>query len=185
MVGRPDTTFVFPLFPNVRIGGGPASKSNSPNFPVLASDITSLRFETDYKYLTLPTGTYNLAYEMLFFDQSQPPPGTIPRAEVMIWIHATFTQPPSADRGNVSDGTNFYHYFNWTREDGRLYAAFISEGKPQFEAHHSVDARALLNNVVLNPNWYLLGVELGSEIVKGSGKIQITQFSLNINGKES
>lgn len=185
LASQPGSTLIFPLFPNVRVGGGPGVKSNSPNFPLLASDIALLKFESAYKYLTLPTGTYNLAYEMLFFDQAQPPSGLVPKAEVMIWIHATFTQPPSADRGFVSDGANYYHYFSWTREDGRLYAAFIMEGKPQFEALHSVDARALLNNVGIDPRWYLPGIELGSEIVKGSGKIRISRFSVNVNGKES
>ncbi|MBI2859448.1 MAG: hypothetical protein HYX90_10255 [Chloroflexi bacterium] len=181
---NPGNTFVQPIFPSVRVGGGPTVKSNSRHFPVLTSDIRSLRFDVTYSYLLPPTGAYNLAYEMFFSDTSQPSPDFRPKAEVMIWIHATFGQPPSAYRGEFTDGNNTYSLYSWVSRDGRLYASFIMEGDPQFEGRHAVNVKTLMDVLAIDPNWYLLGVELGSEIVDGSGRIEISKFSVNMNGIE-
>jgi hypothetical protein len=171
-----------PIFPNVRVGGGPAVKSNSKYFPLLASDIQSMTFDVEYKYQTLPTGYYNLAYEMLFSDQNQPSPNLVPKAEVMIWLHATFGQPPSSYQGDMSDGNNDYSLYSWVRGDGRMYSCFFMKGGPQPGGVHTVDVKKLLSNLSLDPSWYLLGVELGSEVVNGIGKIEISKLVLNMNG---
>jgi hypothetical protein len=181
---NPGHTLIQPIFPNVRIGGSPSAKSKSGIFPLKQADITSLKFDAAYNYLTLPTGAYNLAYEMFFSDTNQPSSNLVPKAEVMIWIHATFTQPPTTYVGDITDGFNTYHLYSWIRSDGRLYASFIMEGEPQFQAQHRVDARSLLDHLALDPDWYLLGVELGSEIVNGFGDIEISKFKVNMNGYE-
>ncbi len=178
----PGSTLILPIFPNVRVGGDLTVKSNSKYFPLLRGDITSLRFDVAYKYTIPPSGIYNLAYEMFFSDTDQPP--NTPKAEVMIWIHATFGQPPSTYRGDYSDGNNTYHLYAWDREDGRFYASFIMDGQPVFEAQHTVDAKELLDQLDIDPKWYFLGTQMGSEIVKGSGKIEISQFSINLNGNK-
>jgi hypothetical protein len=58
------------------------------------------------------------------------------------------------------------------------------DGQPQFQAQHTADVKRLLANIAIDPNWYLLGVDLGSEIVAGTGKIEISQFNVNLNGAE-
>jgi hypothetical protein len=178
----PGNSLVYPIYPSVRIGGSPSVASNSPYFPIKTTDIDSLRFDVDYDYPTLPTGAYNLAYELLFSDTNQPTPNLIPRAEVMIWIHTTFGQPQNTYQGDFFDGNNTYHLYSWVRSDGRLYASFNMDGQPQFQAHHTVDAKKLLSYLVIDPTWYLLGVEFGSEIVNGSGNLEVSKLNINLNG---
>jgi len=182
---KADNNLVQPIFPNVRIGGNMTIESNSRFFSALTSEITSLKFEVSYKYLVAPTGAYNLAYELLFSDTNRPNANPIPKAEVMIWIHATFTQPPSTYQGDFTDGNNNYHLYSWIRSDGRLYASFIQESLPQLQADHTVDVKSLLGNLTIDSSWYLLGVEFGSEVVNGSGKIEIDKLSVNLNDNET
>jgi hypothetical protein len=48
-----------------------------------------------------------------------------------------------------------------------------------------VDAAKLMANLTLDPAWYLHGIELGSEIVSGSGKIKINTLNIVLNGSEA
>jgi hypothetical protein len=182
---NPGRTLFQPIFPNVRIGGDSTTRSSSLYFPIKTGDIRTLNFDVAYKYLTVPTGSYNLAYEMFLSDDNQPLSNQQQKAEIMIWIHSTFTQPPSTFRGDFTDGKNKYHLYSWHKTDGSLYASFIMDGSPQLQGQHTVDAKMLLDHLELDPNWYLRGVELGNEIVFGSGKIEIDNLNVNVNGNDA
>jgi len=151
---------------------------------VKLSEVKSLRFDVNYEYTTIPEGSYNLAYEMLLSDKNRPSSNLIPKAEVMIWLHATFPQPPNTYQGDFTDGNNTYALYSWVMTDGRLYASFIMKGQAQFQAQHTVDAKRLMESLTLDPSWYIHGVELGNEIVSGSGKIKINSLNINLNGQD-
>ena len=103
----------------------------------------------------------------------------------MIWLQGTIGQTPQTYKGDFTDGHYTYELYSNVRANGRLYNAFFMKGQPQFQAQHTVDAKRLLDNLHLDPNWYLLGVEFGNEIVDGSGQIEIIKFSVNLNGQET
>ncbi len=46
------------------------------------------------------------------------------------------------------------------------------------------DAKRFMDNITLDPNWYVHGVELGNEIVSGAGKIKISKLNINLNGRD-
>ena len=181
---KPDETFIIPIYPSVRIGGSISMQTNTVFFPIKVGEIKSLNFDIAYKYLKTPEGAYNLAYEMFISSKDQPASNLIPEFEVMIWLHSTFPQPPNTYQGDVSDGINTYELYEWIMRDGRTYASFNLKGQPQFQAEHTVDVRRLLDNLTLDSNWYLLGVELGNEVVSGSGKIEINKLKITLNGAE-
>ena len=177
-------TGVKPIYPSIRCGGSPWDPSNTVYFPIRLTDVKSLKLNVAYNYPEVPTGSYNLAYDMFFSDTNRPDPSPKPQAEVMIWLHYTFPQPSDTYRGDFTDGINTYQLYSFVMSDGRLYYSFIMKDKSQLNAQHTVDARKLLDNLPLDSSWYIHGVELGNEIVSGSGKIEINKFNINLNGHE-
>jgi hypothetical protein len=176
---------VQPIFPNVRIGGSPWEQSNSKYFPIQLSQVKSLTFLVAYNYPEFPTGQYNLAYDMFLSDTDLPSSTPVRKAEVMIWMHGTFTQPPSTYKGDFTDGFNTYALYSWVMPGDFLYYSFIMKGEPRFQARHTVEAKKLLDNLSLDPGWYIHGIELGSEIVNGTGKIEINKLVIIVNGNET
>ncbi len=175
---------VQPIYPNVRIGENPPEKSNSPYFPITLGNLRSLQLGTTYSYQTNPTGTYDLAYDMFISDTNQADSMRKIKAEVMIWLMATAQQSPQTYKSDFSDGYNDYQLYSWTREDGRLYSAFVLRGEPQFQMHVTVDAKKLIDSLGINSSWYLYGVTLGNEVWNGAGRIEIREFSVNLNGHD-
>jgi hypothetical protein len=177
--------YVKPIFPNVRIGGTHTQQSNTRLFPIRLNEVNKFSLNVSYDYLAPPVGEYNLAYEMFLTDQNRPDASIIPKAEVMIWLHRTFPQPPNTSKGIISDGMADYELFSWEMQDGRMYYSFILNGEPRIRQQHMVDAGKLLSSLDLKPSWYLQGVQLGNEIVRGSGKIQIDSLSINLNDQST
>jgi len=182
---NPGDSFVRPIYPNVLVGGTTNVRSNSKYFPIKLGDVNSITFTVFYQYLEPPTGEYNLAFEMLLSDSKIPNPTLIPKAEVMIWLQHTFGQPPDTYNGEFTDGNNTFGLYSWIMSDGRSYFSFILVGQSQFQAQYSIYTKKLLDDIDLNPNWYILGVQLGNEVVSGSGRIQIENFKIKLNGHEA
>jgi hypothetical protein len=179
----PDDSFAKPIYPNVRIGATTSVKSNSRYFPVKLKDIKSLIFDVSYNYPTLPTGAYNLSYEIIISDKNKPDANLVPKAEVMIWLQRNlFGQPVNTYQYDISDQINTYGLYSWVMTDGHYYASFIMNGEPQFQGQYKVDAKIILDRLDLNPDWYVLGIQFGNEVVSGAGKIQIDQLVVTING---
>jgi hypothetical protein len=179
---KPGSPGLLPIYPSIRIGGNHRQQSDLAHFPIKVKDIKSLEFQVDYDYTEDPSGTYNLAYDWFLLNTDKSSPEAVRKAEIMIWLHATICPPPEAYKGDFSDGHNTYALYAYTMSDGRLYYAFIMKGKPEFQSRHKVDVKKLTDNLNLDPGWYIPGIELGSEIVNGSGKIEISRFSVNMNG---
>jgi hypothetical protein len=182
---KPGQTYAQPLYPSIRIGGNPWEPSKSPLFPFRWGDARLLKFDIIYRYTQFPTGAYDLAYDIFFTESSQPGPDVQRKAEVMIWINGTQKQPPNSYKGDFSDGNNSYALYSRAISDGRLYFAFMMQGSTQFESHHSVDAKKLMDNLELNPAWYVHGVELGNEVWNSFGEIEISKVTITLNGTQS
>ncbi len=179
---KPGINFHQPIYPNVRTGGCPWAPSRSIFFPIKYGEINTLEFDSEYSYLEPPTGTYDLAYDMFLTDTTKTSADPRPKAEIMIWLQYTFGQPSDTYTGDVSDGLNTYAFYSFTMANGRLYYAFLLKEQTPLKAEHKVDAKKLMDNLRLNPDWYLHGVELGNEVVIGSGAIEISKNDINLNG---
>ena len=179
---RPGHGSVEPIYPCLRIGGSPLETSKSPLFPFRWSDCDSLKLELTYEYTQPPIGSYDLAYDIFFTNASLPGQNVLRKAEVMIWINATQKQPPSSYKGDFSDGANTYTLYSRMLSDGQLYGAFIMKEGDQ-SGHHTVNAKALMDNLALESEWYVPGIDLGNEVWVGSGRIEVKQIAAVVNGK--
>lgn len=174
--------FVQPIYPSVRVGASPWDASNSAYFPVKLQDTRSLILDVSYTYRTTPDGTYNLAYDMFLSSTNQPSSTPNPDAEVMIWLHGTLGQPADAFKGDFSDGSNMYSLYSFVMANGRQYYAFILKDQTGTQGNLTVNAGQLLSTLNLDPAWYIHGIELGNEVVNGSGKIEIDKLTIDLNG---
>jgi hypothetical protein len=179
---RPGIACLQPIYPSVRIGGNPWEQPTSAYFPVKVGEIKSLDFSVAYDYPEIPTGAFNLAYDLFLSETDQASQNPAIKAEVMIWMHGTIGQPSETYKGDFSDGQNTYELYSYVMSNGRLYNAFVMKGNPEFRTQHTVNVKRLLDNLDLDSKWYIPGIELGNEIVNGSGKIEISKFSVNMNG---
>ncbi len=173
-----------PLYPSVRIGGCPWEANPHDVFPVRLDAVKTLKFDLEYDYPEQPQGSYNLAYDFFLTDTNQVSANPKPKAEVMIWLQATFPQPTDAYRGDVSDGINNYTFHSWTMADGRLYYSFTLKEQTGLQGLNTVNVDRLIANLGLNQSWYIHGIELGNEIVQGSGKIEIKKLDVFVNGEK-
>jgi hypothetical protein len=180
---KPGQTYVQPLYPSVRVGGSPWERSNARAFPAKLGSIDSLRMRAAYSFPALPTGRYDLAYDIFLVKTADPSVSPRISAEVMIWVEGTAKQPPERYKGDFPDGTDNYRLYAWVMADGRQYYAFVLDDATGTRKPRTVDAKRLMEHLNLDPDWYVHGIEFGSEIWDGAGKIQIDEFAVALNGE--
>ena len=184
---RPDprdnySVYVTPVFPEVLIGSR-KEYSSTPYIPIQLRYIDSLVGDVEYEYVKYPTGEYDLVYDIWIYDNI-----SLKVTEVMIFITGGVSD---ISVGNVSDGINIYKYYfrssdnkyNWNRNifvlnDQNLY-------KKPVLLHHTVDMGKLFDYLIqsdkLDDNLSLFSIELGNEIWRGTGKIGINKYVINLN----
>lgn len=185
---RPDPRnngeYVTPIYPGVMVGASKFYSSTTEYLPIKLKDINSLTLEVEYIYTKTPTGAYNLAYDIWFVDNNG-----YNKAEVMVWIYGDIKDIPQR---YTTDNINVYEYFyrSPTKEFNWDYHAFILKDQIQTStlSHHKVNIKILLDMLIesgkLNTDWTMLGIELGNEIGRGSGRIEISKYVININGDD-
>ena len=181
---RPGQTRVLPIYPCVRIGGSPWEASLTRFRPVQMGRLESLTLDVSFRHPQVPTGSHNLAYDLFFLETEQPSATPAIKAEVMIWILGTVGQPADKYKGDFSDGHNTYALYSWAMSDGRQYYAFVLKPASGYEARHVVDAKKLMDRISLRGDWWVHGIELGSEVTAGTGRIEINHLGVNLNGTE-
>ncbi len=181
---RPDprpksNSYVPPIYPEVIVGATPADSSSTTKvFPIRYGDINSWTSTIQFKYPKSPNGLYNLAYDIYWMD------GDTKKFNVMIWIDGCYDG--GSPIGEVSDGINTYIHYMREANDGDYWEWHAFELKDQGNYIHNVDIKALLDNAFSQGNidndWIVPGIELGSEIWRGHGSIQINKYNMTMNG---
>lgn len=180
---RPDprpnvNTYITPIYPEVIVGSNSGNSYSTSNaFPIRYGDIHSWDSIIQFEYLKSPNGLYNLAYDIYWMDKK------IKKFNVMIWIEGHYDGGKPI--GEVSDGINTYiHYYKPAGQDSLEWHAF--ELKNQGDSNNKVNIKILLDNAFtkseIDNNWIIPGIELGSEVWRGSGRIQINKYEIMING---
>ncbi|MDP2816165.1 MAG: hypothetical protein Q8O19_05755 [Rectinemataceae bacterium] len=181
----PDSKYTAPIYPDITTGTSPWGGYNSnPNLPVKISDINTLEFRVDYEYLIMPSGddSLNFAYDAWVLDKPKPDGETLlTKKEIMIWVNRQNVPMPSPV-AQVSDGTNTYDLMAWEN-----YYAFILNVLPaEGENSHKVNVKLLIDYLVehgyIPVTWYLAEIALGNEIWKSSGRMQIRDMAIVLNG---
>jgi hypothetical protein len=178
----PEANAILPIYPSVRIGGNRWERTVAQGFPLNLADTQALTFNIAFNYTSAPTGAYDLAYDMFLSAPDQPnnKPGI--KAEVMIWMDGTQGQPKQHYKGDFSDGNNSFALYSWPMADGRAYYSFILKKTAAGQGNYTIDAKKLLDQLNLDNDLLIHGVEFGNEVWNGSGKVEIRQFSISVNG---
>lgn len=174
----PNPNIILPLYPAVIV----KNTNNFSYFPKLKY-VNTLKADLGYEYVKYPTGSYNFAYDIWFKD------GKNRIAEIMIWMDCT-SCIPGAYRGDVNDGYNTYALYYKPSNKNRPwpYYAYVLKNKNKSKSiqSHSVNMKILLDKLVqsgdLSTEWDLYSIELGNEVWKGSGRTEIDNYKINING---
>lgn len=158
--------YICPTYPEVIVGP-----------PIEYKNINSWTSEVDYRWAIQPSGSYNLAYDIYWFDPSNTEYKTF---NVMIWIDGYHDDTPV---GTVSDGINTYDHFYRGPNSWQYWPWHAFVLKNQGSTSITINVKALLDQISgIDGNWIIDDVELGSEIWDGSGKIEISKFVNYING---
>jgi hypothetical protein len=181
-------------YPSLLVGTSPWSdrSSNDPRFPRRIGDTRSMlvEFDTESQF----EGKKNLAAEF-WLTRTVPEPGKSNqgaiKAELMIWNQASAGLVSKADRPTARveiDGVQWVLYVkrNWGEVSGG------SSERWTFITYHAVapapaaryDARKFFQDAIdrglLAESDVIAGLELGNEIVSGSGSTWINRFELTI-----
>ena len=173
-----DVGYDVQAFPSAAIGRSPwASHSTDPRFPVKIGDLQQLDVMADV--VTEATGEFNTVLDIWLIDKAPADAQGI-QAELMVWLFRGALNPAGTSRGTrVVKGASYELFVGET--DGEIYAAFVPK-----EAVRTglVDVLAfvqqLLDEGLVSPAWYISVVEVGNEVVSGSGATIVNGYAVDV-----
>ena len=165
-------------YPEIIYGWKPwSSQSSAPSLPVKLSDVDSI-IVSFQKIRSILYGSGNLAFDLWITSSVQPNPGNIEH-EVMIWLERDILRPGGSKQATVAiDGHTYDFYrgdWDWT------YLAFIlqsEEDVDDFRLDTFLDFLVEEGHVLEDE--YLANIEFGNEIVYGSGKTVIQDYTIEV-----
>ena len=169
-------------YPEVIYGHKPwSSSTTTSDLPRQISSINQL--QVNYEVELTASGDYNLAFEMWVTSSNPPTPETITH-EIMIWVDRTF-KPQGAEFlvAEVEiDGVTYDLYINSEYDQGHTYIAFASHpdqlsGTLNFEKFLAY----LIDHGHLPTNHYVTSVELGNEVIQGTGELWLRNLQINVD----
>ena len=173
-----------PIYPSAGTGTDPWGGYSTSNYlPKRIMDISSFTLDVRYQYSALPSpsDSVNLAYDIWITDTDRPNPET-PRKEVMIWLNRLNVPMPEDKRlEDVSDGYNTYRQYAIENA-----TAFIIDSAPSSGVkYQKANPKKLIDYLVakgdLNGDLWVSKIDLGSEVWKSQGKIDILKLYIRIN----
>lgn len=184
---RPDprsngNQYITPIYPEVIVGAIPGDSDYTTHiFPIKYGDIKSWTSEVEYQWDMLQDDKNNLAYDLYWLN---PDDLYDKKFNIMIWIKGHHDEKPI---GEISDGINTYIHYKRNAGVGQYWEWHAFELKDQnlSQTAFKVDIKKLLDNTfppgTLHGEWVISGMELGSEIWRGSGKIEINKYIISLN----
>ncbi|TVZ40899.1 glycosyl hydrolase family 12 [Alteromonadaceae bacterium 2753L.S.0a.02] len=184
--------------PQVTLGQTPwvGHKTPYPGYPISLASLNSL--SVSYQTETNSNGAYNLATTFWITSANNIP--TIAHkesiaAELMVWTYASpgFYNHPAGKKvaEMLASGENWevwvqqnWHDTSGVQNNRWVYIAFRSKSN-RFSADY--DATAMINFAVergyLKRNLYIADIQLGNEVMSGTGETWVDKFAVSINGK--
>jgi Ca2+-binding RTX toxin-like protein len=173
-------------YPEIAFGFKPWSQ-DGPDFMVTkVSDLRELEITTDID-IGGETGGFNVAYDLWLTDTPKGGPGDI-STEVMVWMHkgdfgggevpfATYTTADYTAEVYTTDGFQSGDIATWR------YIAVIIDGD-RLDGTIDMDAilRFLVQKGLVSGDEYLTGVELGAEVQKGTGSLDLNSLDYSFGG---
>ena len=181
-------------YPQIKLGTSPwaPSPGDYPDFPLDNSTLRSLVVEHE---LEIQGSTeHNVATSLWLTNTSdlgaQANPAAIV-AELMIWSYATphHMTPAGTHRGDFNDGNQDWEVWfdkNWSDVSGAnknkwIYITFRAKHKSLKSKFDVVKlTQYAIAKQILPPKFYFADIELGTEIMSGSGLAWVKQFNVAI-----
>lgn len=181
---RPDprpnkNTYIAPIYLEAIVGAITGESYYSDYFPIEYGDINNWIADVEYRTIKSPNGRNNLAFDLYWLD---PDDLYNKKFNIMIWLQGHHDEQSI---GIVSDGINEYIHYKRDAGAGQYWEVHVFELKNQNLSHNKVDIKKLLDNAfpsgILHDEWIISGMELGSEVWRGSGRIEIEKYIVNLN----
>jgi len=177
-------------FPSITYGFKPwDNKSTNNALPKLISDISSI--PVSFHFNQKATGAQNLLLEAWLVDSNKPiTKDTIKREVGIHFFQNGWTGQAGKFISSVNiSGVNYDVYFSnpWKTERGHFHWQYISFVQKDFFPNPStvsIDFKLFLNAIEtlgLTTNYLTLAsLELGTEVVRGTGNVEISEFDISI-----
>jgi len=167
------------IFGPAPLAGGEKSTDIPGTLPVQLSTINNASIDYNVSY-TGNTAGFDVAYDIWLTNKENGGPSSISN-EVMIWLHAGDVTPYGDLVGTYSDGTisaDIYH-------SGTYTAVVLNQDSTQGTIDLSGLFKTLENLGIVSSSEYLSSIELGAEVVSGSGSLTINDLDINIATKNA
>lgn len=181
-------------YPEVIHGHKPwFTSSTTANLPRPISTIDELSVIYDIEMNA--RGRYDLAFDIWVTTSERPTPSTITH-EIMIWMgERTRAWEPSpgylAKRVTIGDAA--YDLYirpraEWLKEHGAPDVAYIAFNSRTAQLSGRIDVKEFLdyltNHGYLPADGYVASVELGNEIVNGTGELWLKSYEIRVNQEQ-
>jgi len=174
-------------YPEIVFGQKPGSQSTTPDLPLQVSRVKSA--QVTYDITSTRTGSGNLAFDIWLTDSANPDTWGAPPIthEIMIWLEGYGSLAPGGSWvETVPIGDADYSVYlarNWG--DGWTYIAFYRTpnqlGAGTLEL---ADFLAyMLENELATGAEYMASIEIGNEVVSGSGETILNQYEVSVQSK--
>ena len=166
----------------------PASTTSSLPRRISAIDELSVAYRVDMR----AGGRYNLAFDIWVTNSDRPTPSAITH-EIMIWVgdrvRAWEPSPGNRVKG-VTIGDAAYDLYirpraEWLREHGAPNVAYIAFNARRARLEGTIDLKDFLDYLTENrhvpADAYVASVELGNEVMRGSGEVWLERYGISVN----
>ena len=178
-------------YPEVIYGHKPwFTSSTTANLPRRISAIGELSVAYDIEMRA--RGRYNLAFDMWVTNSGRPTPSAITH-EIMIWVgeRARAWEPyPGylAKRVTIGDATydlTIKPHAEWLKEHGAPKVAYIAFNARTARLSGRIDVKEFLDYLTdhghLPADGYVASVELGNEVMSGTGEVWLKSYRISVN----
>ncbi len=177
-------------YPKIVYGRTPwESRSTTPQLPKRISSLAHL--EVDYEAYMTAEGAFNLAFSMWVASDNPPSPQD-ELHEIMVWVDWQGFYP-SGEQDHVADGeidgSGFSLYVRQHENAPAVHPSLIGQKYLGFALHTDrfsglLDLGAFLDYLVENghvpDDHYLTHVELGNEVMNGTGELWLESFRVTV-----
>ncbi|MBN1797886.1 MAG: hypothetical protein JW822_04890 [Spirochaetales bacterium] len=166
-------------YPEIIYGHKPwSAASTTADLPVQISAITDIT--AVYDITQTASGSYNLAFDV-WLNDTNPPTGESITRELMIWLDREVMVPAGTYQATVNIDGEAYDFYKTEFPDW-TYIAFVKQTS-EFSGTTRIDLffDYLVANGHIADTEYCSSIELGNEIVSGSGSTEFANFTVTVN----
>jgi serralysin len=171
-------------YPEIVFGQKPGGPTTSPSLPIQLQSLHSAK--VDYDVSSSSTGRNNLAFDIWLTDSPNPDTWGVPPIthEVMIWIDGLDRMSAGGSWVEKTDidGESYMVFVGENWGDGWTYIAFVSDDS--LFGQGTLDVASFLQYMIKNNlatgEVYLASIELGNELVDGTGETILHRYEITI-----